>query len=151
MKKATFKIYIDVCTLCRPYDDQNSLRIKFETDAYYLILSHVRSGRFPMIISPVHFSEINAIDDEIEKTNLLSMIDRCKSDVVFDLIKIHARTEELIKKGFGIGDAAHLAFAENSSDIFISCDNKLLKRALKNDIEIKVLSPVQFCLLEDLK
>jgi predicted nucleic acid-binding protein len=104
-----------------------------------------------MIISPVHFSEINAIDDEIEKTNLLSMIDRCKSDVVFDLIKIHARTEELIKKGFGIGDAAHLAFAENSSDIFISCDNKLLKRALKNDIEIKVLSPVQFCLLEDLK
>jgi len=104
-----------------------------------------------MIISPVHFSEINAIDDEIEKTNLLSMIDRCKSDVVFDLIKIHARAEELIKKGFGIGDAAHLAFAENSADIFISCDDKLLKRALKNDIEIKVLSPVQFCLLEDLK
>lgn len=151
MRKAGKKIYFDVCTLCRPYDDQASLRIKLETDAYYLILSHVKSGRYPMIISPAHFSEINDFEDEIEKNNLLSMLEKYKSNVVFDLEKIHVRTEVLIEKKFGIGDAAHLAFAESSADFFISCDDILIKRVLKKDIQIKVMSPIQFCLLEDLK
>jgi len=27
------KLYIDVCTLCRPFDDQNVMKIRIETDA----------------------------------------------------------------------------------------------------------------------
>jgi len=32
-------IYLDVCTLCRPFDDQSFLRIRLETDAVNLIMS----------------------------------------------------------------------------------------------------------------
>ena len=32
------KLYLDVCTLCRPFDDQNRMRIRLETDSYYLIM-----------------------------------------------------------------------------------------------------------------
>ena len=31
-------LYLDVCTLCRPFDDQNMMRIRLETDSYHLIL-----------------------------------------------------------------------------------------------------------------
>ena len=51
MKK---KLYFDVCTLCRPFDDQNKMRIHLETDAFYLILQNIINGKFEMIVSPVH-------------------------------------------------------------------------------------------------
>ena len=31
-------LYLDVCTLGRPFDDQNMMRIRLETDSYHLIL-----------------------------------------------------------------------------------------------------------------
>ncbi len=55
------KLYLDVCTLCRPFDDQNLMRIRLETDAVYLILQNVLNGHYEMVTSPVHFKEIEAI------------------------------------------------------------------------------------------
>ncbi|MDF2953368.1 MAG: hypothetical protein OD816_000613 [Thermodesulfobacterium sp.] len=38
MKKPNPKlIYLDVCALCRPFDDQSYLRIRMETEAINLI------------------------------------------------------------------------------------------------------------------
>jgi len=34
-------LYFDVCTLCRPFDDQQQLQIRMETDALYLIVRQV--------------------------------------------------------------------------------------------------------------
>ena len=58
---AQTRIYLDVCTLCRPYDDQHLMRIRLETDAFYLILQHIQNGRYTMIVSPVHLREVVAI------------------------------------------------------------------------------------------
>lgn len=57
------RIYVDVCTLCRPYDDQNLMRIRLETDAWYLILQHIQEERYFLIASPVHLREVEAIAD----------------------------------------------------------------------------------------
>ena len=35
-------VYLDVCALCRPFDDQQQVRIRLETSAVELILAHVR-------------------------------------------------------------------------------------------------------------
>ena len=35
-------VYLDVCALCRPFDDQSYLRIKMETEAVNLILAKVK-------------------------------------------------------------------------------------------------------------
>jgi hypothetical protein len=35
-------IYLDVCVLCRPFDDQKYLRIRMEIDAVNLILANIR-------------------------------------------------------------------------------------------------------------
>ena len=44
MKQKT--IYIDVCALCRPFDEQEYMRIRLETEAVNLILSKVRDGNY---------------------------------------------------------------------------------------------------------
>jgi hypothetical protein len=38
--------YLDVCTLCRPFDDQNMMRIRLETDSYHLILQAIQDGEY---------------------------------------------------------------------------------------------------------
>ncbi len=42
------RIYLDVCALNRPLDDQSQMRIRLETDAVLLILSHVRAHNLQM-------------------------------------------------------------------------------------------------------
>lgn len=51
MPESTKRIYLDVCALCRPFDDQTQIRIRLETGAVQLILSHVRSGDLALITS----------------------------------------------------------------------------------------------------
>ncbi len=38
-------VYLDVCALCRPFDDQTFLRIRLETDAVNLMISKIHEGR----------------------------------------------------------------------------------------------------------
>ena len=112
MPEFTRRFYLDVCALCRPFYDQTQMRVRLETEAVQLILSYVRSGDLALIVSPVHDNEINAIDDPVERTHLLSTLRQLAWDIVFDLGQARRRAEELASQGLGPADAAHLAFAE---------------------------------------
>lgn len=61
------KLYLDVCTVCRPFDNQNNMRIRLETDAYYLILNGIQNNIYEMMISLMHFKELESIEDIREK------------------------------------------------------------------------------------
>ncbi len=150
-KKSVEKIYLDVCTICRPYDDQSYLRIRLETDAYYLILNYVKSSRFVLMVSPVHYYELKSIENDQERISALSILGNLGVHINCDRQLAKQRTEELIAKGFGLGDAAHLAFAEVGAEYFVSCDEKLVKKAGRAGVGVKAMSPVKFCLLKDLK
>jgi len=54
-------IYIDVCALSRPFDNQEFMRIRLETEAVNLILSNVKAGNYKLLVSTVHIKEIDAI------------------------------------------------------------------------------------------
>ena len=47
------KIYLDVCCLNRPFDDQRQERIHFETEALELIFKRIDKGEFHWVISEV--------------------------------------------------------------------------------------------------
>jgi hypothetical protein len=147
------KVYIDVCALCRPFDDQSYIRVKLETDATFIILEYVRSGRFKMMVSPVHYKEINGIKDIFEKNELLILLDhlghRIKTSAKI-LKDLRNRAEDLVKLGFGIADAAHLAFAEKFSDYFITCDDKIVRKGRELRTSLIILSPVEFYIMEEL-
>ena len=146
------KIYLDVCTLCRPFDNQSLMRIRLETDAYYLILKSIQDGNYEMIVSPVHFKEVEAIEDSYERMDLIVLLNRFGKKPSRQLNKVRKRAENLYSLNFGIADAAHVAFAEISAEYFITCDDKLLKKIGQlKDSNLEAINPVDFCIKEDLR
>lgn len=68
-----------------------------------------------------------------------------------DLLTYRKRADELVNFGLGIADAANIAFAEANADYFITCDDRLIKRAKRENVEIVVMTPVEFCVQENLE
>jgi hypothetical protein len=125
--------------------------MRLETDAYYLILKSIQDGTFEMIVSPVHFKEIEAIEDIYERIELTVLLNKYGKKPSFQLNEIKKRTENLHSLNFGIADAAHVAFAETSADYF-TCDDKLLKKVCKlKGINMDAVNPVNFCTKENLR
>jgi predicted nucleic acid-binding protein len=122
---------LDVCTLCRPFDNQNDMRIRLETDAYNLILLAIENKRYEMIISSMHSKELESIKDKKERIQIIHLLDEFGISKKIDLNIVKTRADELIKLKFGIADAIHLAFAEISSDFLITCDYKFEKKVEK--------------------
>ena len=73
-------VYLDVCALNRPLDDQNQMRIRLEADAVQLILSCVRSRDLILVISPAHRAEIAANPDPARRQHLQSLIAEIGTD-----------------------------------------------------------------------
>ncbi len=144
-------IYLDVCTLCHPFDNQSIMRIRLETDAFYLILRGIQNGDYQMIVSPVHHAEIDDIEVFYERMELKALLEKYGKKKSFQLKEVQRRAEELYTLKFGVADAVHVAFAEKSSDYFITCDDKLLKKYRKMNFSLSVMDPVEFCVKEDLK
>ena len=147
----TQSIYLDVCALCRPFDDQTQLRVRLETDAIQLILSHVRSGQLTLIVSPAHDVEISVIDEMAEREHLTSLLQQIGQRVEFDLKQTRQRAEQLSRLALGPADAAHLAFAEGAQASFITCDDRLLRQCKRARPTVWVGTPVSFCDKEELR
>ena len=133
-KRRYKKIYLDVCTLCRPFDNQNLMRIRLETDAFNMILEQVFFKRYDLMVSSAHIQEIMAIEDDMERKQIVSLLNEYGTTIFADLSSVLKRANLLYDSGFGTADAAHLAFAESSADCFISCDDRLLRKYSKTDI-----------------
>ena len=149
MKQKT--IYIDVCALCRPFDEQEYMRIRLETEAVNLILSKVRDGNYKLIVSPVHIKEIKAISDTIERVELQMVLNEWGEQIHANMAETRLRAEDLVNSGFGIADAAHVAFAEQAEVPFISCDDRLIKKCINYKINVWCGNPVAFCEKENLR
>ena len=146
------KIYLDVCTLSRPFDNQSLMRIRLETDAYYLILKSIQDGSYEMVVSPVHFKEIEGIEDLYERMELTILLNRFGKKPSYHLSEVRKRAERLHSLNFGIADSAHAAFAEKSAEYFITCDDKLLKKIGKlKESHLVATNPVNFCTKENLR
>jgi predicted nucleic acid-binding protein len=145
------KIYLDVCSLCRPFDDQDYVRIRLETDAVNLILTKVKQNQFQLMKSKVHLIEISYISDNMERLELLELLKNYGKSLKVDHKKIQLRIEELLRFNFGVADASHIAFSEFYKAVFISCDDKLLNKCQKYVNAVKCLNPLTFCETENLK
>ena len=143
-----YRIYLDACCLNRPFDNQTQTRIALETQAILAILSQCESGQWQLITSA-------ALDAELAQTSDLEKLKNIKAILRLAKIKaiasqsIENRSLELIKLGFSSYDAIHVASAEQSrANIFLSTDDRLLKKAKRNIqlIHVPVDNPVQWLL-----
>ncbi len=144
-------LYLDVSTLCRPFDDQSAMRVRLETDAFYLILQNIQNGSYELIVSPVHHKEIEAIKDLSEQLQVKSLLAHHGAPVICDFVLAKQRAQQLAAIKFGVADAAHIAFAEASADVFITCDDKLIKRCKRHKVTVPAMNPIEFCVKENLQ
>ena len=147
----TQKIYLDVCALCRPYDDQSYMRIKLETVAIQLIFSAIDQNMYDLVYSSVHIKEISAISDQVERFKLYHLLQETGKFINLDKVRARKRAEKLVSAGLGPADAAHLVFAETAGAAFITCDDKLCKKCRTLDLAIWTGNPVAFCDKEGLR
>jgi predicted nucleic acid-binding protein len=127
------------------------MRIRLETDAFFLILKSIQEGRYEMIASPVHFKEIDGIEDSYERMALHVLLKKHGKKSTYPLDAIRKRATSLYAMNYGVADSAHLAFAETTADAFITCDDQLLKKASRMKGTMEIINPVNFCEKEGIR
>ena len=98
-------------------------------------MQHIQHNHYQSAVSPVHLKEIEAISAIEERLLLKAQLEKFFCPVVRDKQAIRSRADYLYQLGFGIADAAHLAFAEVLADALISCDDNLLKNIKKKSLQ----------------
>jgi len=145
------RVYLDVCALNRPLDDQNQMRIRLEADAVQLILSCVRSQDLVLVISPAHRVEIAANPDPARRQHIESLIAEIGTNADLDLAKAQRRAVSLLNRELKPADAAHAALAAEAGCDFITVDDRLLRQLLRAGMTVWCGNPVAYCEKEGLK
>ena len=145
------RVYLDVCALNRPLDDQNQMRIRLEADAVQLILSHVRSQDLILVISPAHRAEIAANPDPARRQHVESLVTEIGTDADFDLGQAQHGAVSLLNQGMKPADAAHVALAEEAGCDFITVDDRLLHQLQRAAVRVWFGNPLAYCEKEGLR
>lgn len=145
------KVYLDVCALNRPFDDQSQIRIRLETAAVHLILANVRSRSLQMLLSPVHQIEVNAIPDTARRTSLQALIRETGIQIHTDTSVARKRATQLHGQGMGIADATHIAYCESSGADFVTVGDRLLRQCKRIGISVWAGTPSGYCEKESLR
>src|SRR5437763_487980 len=122
------RVYLDLCCLKRPFDDQSQPRIHLESEAVLALLGAPAEK--------VEFLRAAALDLENEQNPLVQRAARVQSwlrELPFldaPAASLATRTTELIDLGFKSFDALHVASAELLvADALSTCDDRFLAAA----------------------
>ena len=138
------RIYLDCCSLQRPFDDKSHPRIALEAEAVIGILSLCESDHLNLLSSDALLFEIGRTPDQDRKEDAFAILKIAKEYVELSQeIETLARSFEA--SGLKPLDALHLAFASVSKvDYFCTCDDKFLKKTKSFEkLNIKVVSPTE--------
>ena len=131
------RVYLDVCCLNRPFDDQSQPRIRLEAEAVVEILNRCEREGWEQVASEVTRIEVLAITDDDRRRKVLRLLPRPEDLVSLDR-EVAFRAQRLVALGFKPADALHVAAAEKAgAGVFLSCDDRLCglaarcKRVLK--------------------
>ena len=139
-----WSVYLDNCCLNRLFDDQSQLRIHLESEAVKVILSLCEQQQMHLICSQVSYFEIDNAPD-ISRKNALKWLLVPAVDVVRITPEILERAKALERKGFKAFDAMHLACAETRADVFLTVDDRMLKKSESfPKLSVKVGNPLRW-------
>jgi hypothetical protein len=130
-------LYLDLCCLKRPFDDQSQPRIRLESEAVLGLLA-LESSELRFVRSPALMLE-NSQNPIQERALRVGEWLSAQPPAAADLPALQQRTMELMKLGLKNFDALHIASAEQArADVMGSCDDQLLGAARRNSDRINV-------------
>ena len=132
------RIYLDVCCLNRPFDDQRQDRIRLEAEAVLLIMGRCEAGAWQWLSSAVVEEEVNNTPSSERRSRVRNMLSGAQSTIALTATAV-TRAQELKALGFRTYDALHLACAEQATvDVFLTTDNRVLRIATRHTAQLKV-------------
>jgi predicted nucleic acid-binding protein len=141
-------IYLDVCCLNRPFDDQRQERIRLEAEAVLLILGRCEAGAWQWVSSAVVEEEVNNTPSHERRSRVRHMLSGAYRTVALADAAI-ARAQELKALGFRTYDALHLACAEQATvDVFLATDDRVRRIATRHpaQLKVRVANPLEWLL-----
>ena len=130
-------IYLDMCCLKRPFDDQSQPRIRLESEAVLGLLA-MESARCQFVRSPAQVLE-NSRNPVRERAARVGEWLAAVPAWTPDLGMLQARTAELIRLGFKSFDALHTASAEQAgAGALATCDDRFLAAGGRHAGSLKV-------------
>jgi predicted nucleic acid-binding protein len=124
----TMRVYLDMCCLKRPFDDQSQPRVRLEAEAVLSLLA-AESATLEFIRSTALLLE-NKQNPILLRAARVDLWLKQKPSAPVDPGMLRSRTDELMACGLAGFDALHIACAELSgADAFATCDDRLRKAA----------------------
>jgi predicted nucleic acid-binding protein len=137
------RIYLDLCCLKRPFDDQRQERIRREAEAVAWILEQAENGSAIIVRSPALTIENDANPREDRRLAAAVWLQRPGLTIPHSPA-IAKRARELNSLGFGVLDGLHLAYAEAAeARWFVTCDDGLSRtaQAHRESLVVAVIDP----------
>ena len=139
----TMRIYLDVCCLNRPFDDQGQIRVKLEAEAKLAIQNRIAEGKYDLVWSYILDFE-NQVNPFAERRSAIQKWKRRAARDISETAEILNEAGRIEKKGIKPKDALHISCAvAGGCKYFLTTDDNILKVLNKYD-KISVVSPIDF-------
>ena len=135
------RLYLDNCSLNRPYDDQSIIKNYLEAEAKIYIQREILQKNYELAWSymmdyEISFNPFSDRKNQIIKWKNIAIVDIDESK------KVIAMANEIMKKNIKPKDSLHLACAiEAECNYFITTDRKILNKSIENII---LIDPIDF-------
>ncbi len=152
------KLYFDTNVYNRIFDDQNQLKIRFETMAIDTIMELVEKESHKLVWSFM-LNDENDKNPYANRRKYVELLSGACMEIVEPSIQIKEMAQNIMSQSTArVKDSLHLACAAYAgSDYFITCDDRFIKTimtnidVLKNIVgDTRIINPIDF-LREEMK
>jgi predicted nucleic acid-binding protein len=143
-------VYLDTCSIQRPFDDQSQLRVAMESEAVLRAIQLVEQGDLDLLASETLRIETEQNPHSRRRRFAFGVLALATRVVETDS-QIESRARQYEDIGLRPFDALHLSSAvEAGADMFCTTDDQLLRRGSEAETErTRVLTPVS--LIEEIE
>jgi predicted nucleic acid-binding protein len=136
-------IYLDTCSIQRPFDDQSQLRIAMESEAVLRAIQLVEQGDLDLLASETLRIETEQNPHSRRRRFAFGVLTHATRFVETDS-QIESRARQYENTGLRPFDALASA-VEAEADMFCTTDDQLLRRGSEAETEhTRVLTPIAF-------
>jgi predicted nucleic acid-binding protein len=138
-------IYLDYNCFQRSFDDPTQIRVQIEALACQEIFIRAENEKLKLVWSFMHEDENYLCPFSERKIEVVRLSRLCRIRVgpekeIYEQAKFFQDKGKLLSK-----DAVHLACASYAkAKAFITCDDQLIKRALKLNLAVEIMNPVDY-------
>lgn len=140
------RIYLDLCCLNRPFDDQGQERVRAEAEAVIRILHRIEKGRDELVTSDLLELEVSANRDSRRRRWVQESLRHATLRVVGTQLE-RGRASAVSALGFAAFDSLHVACAEAAhADVLLTTDDRFIRAARRSSgkLGVKVENPVEW-------